>query len=220
MHIACLDLEGVLLPEIWVAVAKSSGIDALCATTQDYRDYDELMKMRLTELARHGIGLPEVQATAARLAPLPGAPEFLDALRRNFQVTILSDTFYEMALPLMEKLGQPFLLCHHLESDAQGKITGYRLRQPEPKRHAVQALHSIHCRVIAAGDSYNDIPMLEEADAGILFCAPEAIRSKYPAFTAVSDYAALEEAFLLAAQHIEEQGSGQTTDGGTPPYRE
>ncbi len=205
MHIACLDLEGVLLPEIWVAVAEESGIDALRATTQDYRDYDELMRMRLAELAKHGIRLPEIQATAAQLSPLSGAPDFLDSLRRNFQVAVLSDTFYELAEPLMAKIGMPFLLCHRLESDSEGNITGYRLRQADPKRRAVQAFHSLRCRVIAAGDSYNDLSMLEEADAGILFSAPEEIQREYPAFAAVSDYAGLEKAFAEAALRIEQQ---------------
>lgn len=205
MHIACLDLEGVLLPEMWVAFAEKSGIDALRATTREYRDYDELMRMRLAELDRHNIRLPDLQAAIAELSPLEGAVDFLHSLRRNFQVAILSDTFYELAQPLMEQLGLPFLLCHRLEIDSEGKISGYRLRQSDPKRNAVQAFHSIGCRVVATGDSYNDVSMLKEADIGIFFSAPEEICREYPAFAAVSDYASLEKTCQQAALRLDRQ---------------
>ncbi len=198
MHVACLDMEGVLFPELWVAVAEHSGIDALRATTQDYSDYDELMQMRLEELKKHELGLAEIQALTARVEPLEGAQEFIRRLRPHYQVVILSDTFEEFSLPLMAKLDWPLLLCHRLEIDEQGRIRGYRLRQPDPKRKAVQAFHSLRCRVTAAGDSYNDLGMLEEADTGIWFQAPDKIRALHPEFPAVQDHAALYEEFARA----------------------
>lgn len=199
MEIACLDLEGVLVPEIWIAFAEKTGIDELRATTRDIPDYDVLMKQRLSILDRHGLGLNEIQEVIATLEPLPGAREFTDWLRERFQVVILSDTFYEFSQPLMRQLGFPTLLCHKLEVDANGKVTDYRLRQANPKRQAVVALKSIYYRVIAAGDSYNDTTMLAEADAGILFHAPENVIREFPQFPAVQTFEDLKKAFIEAS---------------------
>lgn len=200
MEIACLDLEGVLIPEIWIAFAEVTGIPELRATTRDVPDYDRLMRQRLDLLARHDLGLQEIQEVIATLEPLPGAAEFLDWLRERFQVVILSDTFYEFAQPLMRQLGFPTLLCHRLEIDTGGRVTGYRLRQPNPKRQAVLALQTLYYRVIAAGDSYNDTTMLAEADAGILFSAPANVVAEFPQFPAVETYADLKTAFIEASE--------------------
>lgn len=199
MEIACLDLEGVLIPEIWIAFAEKTGIDALRATTRDIPDYDVLMKQRLRILDEHGLGLNEIQEVIATLEPLPGAVEFTNWLRERFQVVILSDTFYEFSQPLMRQLGFPTLLCHKLEVDGSGKVTDYRLRQANPKRQAVVALKSIYYRVIAAGDSYNDTTMLAEADAGILFHAPDNVIREFPQFPAVDTYEDLKKAFITAS---------------------
>ena len=200
MEIACLDLEGVLIPEIWIAFAEVTGIPELRATTRDVPDYDRLMRQRLDLLARHDLGLQEIQEVIATLEPLPGAAEFLDWLRERFQVVILSDTFYEFAQPLMRQLGFPTLLCHRLEIDTGGRVTGYRLRQPNPKRQAVLALQTLYYRVIAAGDSYNDTTMLAQADAGILFSAPANVVAEFPQFPAVETYADLKTAFIEASE--------------------
>ncbi|GIX30714.1 MAG: phosphoserine phosphatase ThrH [Porticoccaceae bacterium] len=200
MEIACLDLEGVLVPEIWVAFAEKTGIEALRLTTRDVPDYDELMRHRLRVLDEHRLGLAQIQEVVATLQPLPGAGEFLDWLRERFQVVILSDTFYEFSQPLMRQLGFPTLLCHRLEVDERGRVTGYRLRQPNPKRQAVVAFKSIYYRVIAAGDSYNDTTMLAEADAGILFRAPPKVVAEFPQYPAVDSYEALKDAFLAASE--------------------
>jgi phosphoserine/homoserine phosphotransferase len=200
VEIACLDLEGVLIPEIWIAFAEVTGIPELRATTRDVPDYDRLMRQRLDLLARHDLGLQEIQEVIATLEPLPGAAEFLDWLRERFQVVILSDTFYEFAQPLMRQLGFPTLLCHRLEIDTGGRVTGYRLRQPNPKRQAVLALQTLYYRVIAAGDSYNDTTMLAEADAGILFSAPANVVAEFPQFPAVETYADLKTAFIEASE--------------------
>ncbi len=197
MEIACLDLEGVLIPEIWIAFAEKTGIDALRATTRDIPDYDVLMKQRLSILEEHGLGLNEIQEVIASLEPLPGAREFTDWLRERFQVVILSDTFYEFAMPLMRQLGYPTLLCHKLEVEKDGRVADYRLRQANPKRQAIVALKSIYYRTIAAGDSYND--MLAEADAGILFSAPENVIREFPQFPAVHTYEDLKKAFIRAS---------------------
>lgn len=175
MDIVCLDLEGVLVPEIWVAFAQQTGVSAFLATTRDIADYDELMAMRLAELTKAGMGLSEIQETIQQLTPLPGARVFLDRLRAQYQVVILSDTFYEFAVPLMQQLGMPMLLCHHLTVDSEGHVCGYQLRQPEAKRAAVQAFKSLRMRTLAMGDSYNDLGMLNEADFGILFNPPESL---------------------------------------------
>ncbi len=196
MQIACLDLEGVLTPEIWISVAERTGIDALRRTTRDEPDYDVLMKARLEVLAGHRLGLPDIQAVIADMRPLEGAPAFLDWLRERFQVVILSDTFYEFAAPLMAQLGHPALLCHALETDASGRIVDYQIRLPDQKRRTVQALQGLNFRVIAAGDSYNDTPMLAEADAGILFRPPDNLVSEFPQFPVTRTYQELRTAFL------------------------
>jgi phosphoserine / homoserine phosphotransferase len=198
MQLACLDLEGVLVPEIWIAFAEHTGIGELRATTRDVPDYDVLMRQRLRILAKHKLTLPDIQHVIAQLRPLAGAPEFLAWLRTQFQVVILSDTFYEFALPLMRQLGDPTLLCHRLETDAAGHVVNYKLRMPDQKRAAVKAFHQLNYRVAAAGDSYNDTGMLSEADAGILFCPPEAVVREFPQFPVTRDYAELRAAFERA----------------------
>ena len=200
MELACLDLEGVLIPEIWIEFANRTGIEELKATTRDIPDYDVLMKQRLRLLADNKLGLPDIQAVIAELSPLPGAAGFLDWLREHFQVVILSDTFYEFALPLMRQLGHPTLLCHRLLTDDKGYVVDYRLRQKDPKRQSVIAFHSLYYRVIAAGDSYNDTTMLGEADAGILFSAPDNVIAEFPQFPAVHTYNDLKQAFADASE--------------------
>ncbi len=196
MEIACLDLEGVLVPEIWIAFAKATGIDELKATTRDIADYDVLMKQRLRILDQHGLGLAEIQKVIAGLRPLEGANDFLDWLKQRFQVVILSDTFYEFSQPLMRQLGFPTLLCHRLVVDDAGRVTGYTLRQKEAKRQSVKAFRQLNFRVVAAGDSYNDTAMLAEADAGILFRAPDNVIAEFPQYPAVHSYDALREEFI------------------------
>lgn len=199
MEIACLDLEGVLVPEIWIAFAEKTGIDALRATTRDIPDYDVLMRQRLSILEKHGLGLNEIQEVIATLEPLAGARDFIDWLRERFQVVILSDTFYEFSQPLMRQLGFPTLLCHKLEVDDAGKVVDYKLRQSNPKRQAVLAFKSLYYRVIAAGDSYNDTTMLAEADAGILFHAPDNVIREFPQFPAVHNFDDLKREFIHAS---------------------
>ncbi|SFM54977.1 bifunctional phosphoserine phosphatase/homoserine phosphotransferase ThrH [Marinobacter zhejiangensis] len=196
MELACLDLEGVLIPEIWIAFAEKTGIEELKATTRDIPDYDVLMTQRLRILDEHGYGLNEIQEVIGTLDPLEGAREFLDWLRERFQVVILSDTFYEFAMPLMAKLGFPALLCHKLEVAENGRITNYLLRQRDPKRQSVRAFQLLNYRVIAAGDSYNDTTMLAQAEEGILFHAPQNVIDEFPQFPAVHDFEALKETFL------------------------
>jgi phosphoserine/homoserine phosphotransferase len=199
VEIACLDLEGVLVPEIWIAFAERTGIKELRATTRDIPDYDVLMKQRLRILDEHNLGLPDIQAVIAEIKPLDGAVEFIDWLRERFQVVILSDTFYEFALPLMRQLGYPALLCHKLETDEKGRVVNYRLRQANPKRQSVLAFKSLYYRVIAAGDSYNDTTMLAEADAGILFHAPDNVIREFPQFPAVQTFDDLKREFIKAS---------------------
>ncbi len=199
MEIACLDLEGVLIPEIWIAFAEKTGIEALKRTTRDEPDYDVLMRYRLDILEENGLGLNEIQEVIATLSPLEGAKDFVDWLRERFQVVILSDTFYEFAQPLMRQLGFPTLLCHKLEVDNTGKVTDYKLRQANPKRQAVVGFKSMYYRTIAAGDSYNDTTMLAEADAGILFHAPQNVIDEFPQFPAVHDFEALKKEFIKAS---------------------
>jgi len=199
VEIACLDLEGVLVPEIWIAFAEQTGIQELKKTTRDEPDYDVLMNYRLDLLRQHGLGMNEIQEVIASLKPLDGAVEFIDWLRERFQVVILSDTFYEFASPLMKQLGYPTLLCHRLESDANGAVTNYKLRQANPKRQAIVAFKSLYYRTIAAGDSYNDTTMLGEADAGILFHAPQNVIDEFPQFPAVQTFAALKQEFVRAS---------------------
>ncbi len=199
MEVACLDLEGVLVPEIWIDFAERTGIAELRATTRDIPDYDVLMKQRLRILGEHGLGLNDIQAVISTMAPMPGAREFIDWLRERFQVVILSDTFYEFSQPLMRQLGFPTLFCHRLVADATGRIVDYTLRQKDPKRQCVKAFHGLNFRVIAAGDSYNDTTMLSEADAGILFKAPANVIKEFPQFPAVHEYADLKQEFIKAS---------------------
>jgi len=200
VELACLDLEGVLIPEIWIAFAEKTGIEALKATTRDIPDYDVLMKQRLRLLDEHGYGLPAIQEVIGELDPLDGAAEFLDWLRLRFQVVILSDTFYEFAMPLMAKLGHPALLCHKLEVAEDGRIVNYHLRQRDPKRQAVRAFQLMNYRVIAAGDSYNDTTMLGQAEAGILFHAPDNVIREFPQFPSVDTFPALKEQFVKLSE--------------------
>ena len=199
MELACLDLEGVLIPEIWIDFAERTGIEALKATTRDVPDYDELMQQRLGLLDQHGLKLDDIQNVIADMEPLPGAREFVDWLRERFQLIILSDTFYEFSQPLMRQLGWPTLFCHRLEVDDTGRVTDYKLRQADPKRKSVEAFHQLNYRVIAAGDSYNDTTMLAAAEVGILFHAPQNVKDEFPQFRAVDTYADLKQAFLDAS---------------------
>ena len=200
MEIACLDLEGVLVPEIWIGFAEKTGIAELKATTRDIPDYNVLMRQRLSILEEHNLGLPDIQAVISTMAPMEGALEFIDWLRERFQVVILSDTFYEFSHPLMRQLGFPTLFCHRLIADEQGKILDYKLRQVDPKRQSVEAFHGLNYRVIAAGDSYNDTTMLAEADAGILFKAPDNVIAEFPQFPAVHSYCDLRQEFANASE--------------------
>ncbi len=197
--VACLDLEGVLVPEVWINVAERTGIDALRRTTRDEPDYDKLMRYRLDILAEHGIGIAEIQDVIGTLEPLPGAADCLEWLRERFPVFILSDTFYEFAKPLMRQLGWPTLLCHQLVIADDGRVADYRLRQQDQKRKAVEALRGLNFSVIATGDSYNDTSMLGAADAGILFRPPDNVIADFPQFPVARDYAALQREFARAA---------------------
>ena len=191
MDLVCLDLEGVLVPEIWVEFSNSTGIEELKLTTRDIADYDLLMRKRLSILGERGLTLSAIQEVIAQLDPLPGAKSFLDGIRMDYQLVILSDTFYEFASPLMKKLGWPTLMCHKLNISSDGVIDGYQLRQPDPKRQAVKALKSLNYKVLAAGDSFNDTTMLAEADAGFLFRAPDTVVSEFPQYPVTSDYVEL-----------------------------
>lgn len=199
LEIACLDLEGVLIPEIWINFAEKTGIDALRATTRDIPDYDQLMQQRLRLLDEHQLGFHEIQEVISTMAPLDGAVDFIDWLKERFQVVILSDTFYEFSQPLMRQLGFPTLLCHRLEIAADGRVVDYKIRQKDPKRQSVKAFHALNYRVIAAGDSYNDTTMLGEADQGILFMAPENVVREFPQFPAVFSYEDLKQEFIKAS---------------------
>ena len=186
--IVTLDLEGVLVPEIWIAFAEKTGIEQLKLTTRDIPDYDELMTGRLAILNEHGLKLADIQEVIGTLAPLEGAKAFLDELRSITQVVILSDTFLEFAKPLMEQLAWPTIFCHDLEIDAEGRVANYRLRQPDQKRKAVAAFRSLNYRVLAAGDSYNDTTMLGEADTGFLFRSPDNVKAEFPQFRSAEEY--------------------------------
>lgn len=199
MEIACLDLEGVLVPEIWIEFANKTGIEELKATTRDIPDYNVLMKQRLALLDQHGFKLQDIQDVIATLKPLEGAAEFVDWLRERFQVIILSDTFYEFSQPLMRQLGFPTLFCHRLVTDELGRVVDYKLRQADPKRQSIRALQTIYYRTIAAGDSYNDTTMLAEADAGILFHAPQNVIDEFPQFPAVQTFDELKKEFIKAS---------------------
>jgi phosphoserine/homoserine phosphotransferase len=202
MHVACLDLEGVLVPEIWINVAHRTGIEALKRTTRDEPDYDKLMLGRIEILNRHGLKLADIQGVIAEMEPLEGARAFLDELRERCSVIILSDTFDQFSRPLMRKLGWPALFCNTLEIDGTGRIAGYRLRQKDGKRRAVEALQGLAFRVIAAGDSYNDTSMLASADAGILFRPPDNVARDFPDFPVTKTYAELGQAFAEAAARL------------------
>ena len=191
MQVICLDLEGVLVPEIWIAFSKRTGIAELSRTTRDEPDYDKLMRYRLALLREHGLKLADIQAVIGAMAPLAGAKAFLDDLRAHYQVVILSDTFYEFADPLMRQLGRPTLLCHRLETDAQGFVTRHVLRMPNPKKAAVEAMKALNFKVIAAGDSYNDTTILAAADAGFFIHPPASIAEQFPQFPVTRSYAEL-----------------------------
>jgi len=200
VELACLDLEGVLVPEIWIAFADKTGIEELRATTRDVPDYNVLMTQRLAILDQRGLKIDDIQEVIATLEPLPGAVDFIAWLRERFQVIILSDTFYEFSQPLMRQLGWPTLFCHRLVTDNAGRVVDYKLRQEDPKRASVKALHSLKYRVIAAGDSYNDTTMLSEADVGILIHAPQNVIAEFPQFQSVANLAELKQAFVDASQ--------------------
>ena len=188
MNIVCLDLEGVLVPEIWIAFAEASGIPELKRTTRDEPDYDKLMKWRLSILKEHGLGLKEIQATIAKIDPLPGAKAFLDELRTLSQVIIISDTFTQFAAPLMAKLGMPTIFCNTLEVAEDGEITGFRMRVEKSKLSTVKALQSVGFETIAAGDSYNDLGMILNSKAGFLFRSTESIKADYPNLPAYESF--------------------------------
>ena len=202
MQIVCLDLEGVLVPEIWIAFSQRTGIPEFSRTTRDEPDYDKLMRFRLALLRQHGLKLADIQAVIGAMAPMDGAREFLDDLRSRYQVVILSDTFYEFADPLMRQLGRPTLLCHRLEVDAAGFVRGYKLRQPDQKRAAVNALRSLNYQVLAAGDSYNDTGMLLAAHAGFFIHPPESITKQFPQFPVMRNYPDLRKALDTAADKL------------------
>ena len=198
MYITCLDMEGVLVPEIWIAFAQASGIPELRRTTRDEPDYDKLMAYRLAILREHGLGLKEIQAVIATIDPLPGAKEFLDALRRDTQVIILSDTFEQFAKPLMEKLGWPTIFCNTLEVAPDGAISGYRMRCPQSKLTTVKALQSIGYDTIAAGDSFNDLGMIQASKAGFLFKSTDQIKADHPEVPAYEEFSDLLSAIRRA----------------------
>jgi len=195
MNIVCLDFEGVLVPEIWIGLAQRTGIDDLTVTTRDIPDYDELMNYRLELLRKHELRFDDVRAAADALEPLDGAGKFLSWLRTKFQVVILSDTFYELAGPLVSKLGYPTILCHRLHIDDQNRLVGYQLRQKDPKRASVRAFKTLNYKILSAGDSYNDISMLQESDFGMLFRPPEKVVADYPEFKIARDYDELKAGF-------------------------
>jgi len=200
--IACLDLEGVLVPEVWIAFAKKTGIEKLRLTTRDIPDYDELMRGRLKILEENNLKLADIQEVIGGIAPLPGAVEFLKWLQSEFQVIILSDTFYEFAGPLMAQLGHPTLFCHSLVVDEDGKITDYQLRLSDGKTKAVRAIKDLNFQVIAAGDSYNDTGMLKEANAGILYCPPDNVIEEFPQFKVTRNYEEFKQALLVTREAL------------------
>lgn len=203
MHIVCLDLEGVLIPEIWIEFSRCSGIPDLSITTRDEPDYDKLMRFRIETLLQHELGFPDILKVIESMNPLPGAKGFIDWLSERFQVVILSDTFYQFAQPFMRKLAWPTLFCHGLEVDVDGRLVNYYLRMPDHKRAAVAAFKALHFRTIAVGDSYNDTTMLKEADVGIFYCPPTNVIAEFPKFPVTRNYyqlrAAIDEAALMIA---------------------
>ena len=202
MQVVCLDLEGVLVPEIWIAFSERTGIPEFRRTTRDEPDYDKLMRYRIDLLDQHDLKLPDIQRVIAGMSPMEGARAFLDRLRGRFQVVILSDTFYEFADPLMQQLGRPTLFCHRLLADASGRVVDYRLRQKDQKRNAVNALKGLNFQVMAAGDSYNDTGMLQAADAGFFIHPPENIVAQFPQFPVTRSYAELEAAIDDASARL------------------
>lgn len=198
MYITCLDLEGVLVPEIWIAFAEASGIPELKRTTRDEPDYDKLMNWRISVLKEHGLGLKEIQETIAKIDPMPGAKEFLDELRSLCQVIIISDTFTQFAAPLMKKLGMPTIFCNSLEVAENGEITGFKMRCEQSKLTTVKALQSIGYDTIASGDSFNDLGMIQASKAGFLFRTTDAIKADYPQFPAYETYDELLDAIKKA----------------------
>ena len=198
MNIVCLDMEGVLVPEIWIAFAEESGIPELKRTTRDEPDYDKLMQWRIGVLKEHGLGIKEIQETISRIDPLPGAKEFMDKLREITQVVVLSDTFDQFAMPLMEKLGYPMLMCNTLEIADDGEITGFRMRIEDSKKSTVKGLQSIGFDTIASGDSFNDLGMIQASKAGFLFRTTDQIKADYPDLQAFEEYDDLFEAIKAA----------------------
>jgi phosphoserine/homoserine phosphotransferase len=188
MNIVCLDLEGVLIPEIWVNFAEKVGVEELKATTRDIPDYNELMRFRLDLVAKHDFRIQDIQDVISTLTPLEGAKAFADLLRADYQLIILSDTFQEFAKPMMRQLQWPTLFCHQLIIDDEGRITDYKLRKPDHKRETVKRLHELNFNVVAAGDSYNDTTMLAEAEQGILFCPPQNVIDEFPQFPVANSY--------------------------------
>lgn len=202
MEIICLDMEGVLVPEIWINFAEATGIPELRRTTRDEPDYDVLMKGRLKILDEHGLKLADIQKVIGDMGPIPGAKDFVDDLRTRYQVVILSDTFYEFAWPLMEQMGRPTLFCHNLVIDEDGRVADYKLRMPDHKREAVKHFKELKFATVAAGDSYNDTTMLGEAHAGILFKAPDNVINEFPQFPSCTEYAELTALIDEAAARI------------------
>ena len=201
MEYVCLDLEGVLVPEIWAEVAKFTGQEKFNLTTQDVKDYSELMDMRMGLVEEMNISIKDIQSVVDKIEPFKGAREFIDWARDNFQVTIVSDSFYQLAWPLIKKLGTPSIICHHLEIEGE-KLKGYSLRQPENKKRVVQAFKALNYRVFAAGDSYNDIQMLTEADLGVFFQAPKHIRDEYGDINGVENHTELKKVFSEASDFV------------------
>jgi len=198
MNIVCLDLEGVLIPEIWINFAEKVGVEELKATTRDIPDYDELMKFRLELCAKHNFRIQDIQEVIDTLSPLEGAKEFSDKLRADYQLIILSDTFQEFAEPMMRQLAWPTIFCHELVIDDEGRINNYKLRKADHKRETVKRLHELNFNVVAAGDSYNDTTMLGEAEQGILFCPPQNVIEEFPQFPVATSYTALRSEIDLA----------------------
>jgi phosphoserine / homoserine phosphotransferase len=199
VHILCLDLEGVLIPEIWIEFSKRTGIAELARTTRDEPDYDKLMRGRLDLLRQHKLGMPDIQKVIDGMSPMPGAHEFLNTMRSRFQVVILSDTFNQFAQPLMRQLGWPTIFCHELDAGPDGTVRDYRLRMPDHKRAAVRAFKALNFKTVAAGDSYNDVAMLTEAHAGIFMHPPESIAAEFPQFPVARSYRELEAAITAAS---------------------
>jgi phosphoserine/homoserine phosphotransferase len=200
--LACIDLEGVLLPEIWIKFAEKIGVEELKLTTRDIPNYDDLMQGRINILKKHNLKINDIEVVIEKLSPLEGAQDFLEWLKSEFGVIILSDTFYEFAGPLMKQLNYPALLCHNLIIENNGEISGYKLRQHDQKTKAVKALQGLNLQVISAGDSYNDTGMLQQADAGILFCPPKKLIIEFPQFPVATDYIQFKGLFLKAREHL------------------